>query len=276
MAKQKSNSIELTFYNVVLQPVNHQHPHRYKEVFEKILNNKISFNTYSDKYTQMYSIMEWDGMLYGELVNYTRLTSKDWYNSATDKVEDHEEIDPALHPNAKKWDFFFLPATHTLGVTSKASVKQILKFFSYAFNNINVKEDDEEIQFNVISRKELIEQILEANDLTSLEINVSYSNNDSNSDWEEAIDNSLKESDVSNAKIKINATKRNPLKLIKDSILGGFLQLSRRNGNASATVIEDGKRKVISTESKPQTSTIMYQDEPEKLDNIKSKLSNIL
>lgn len=271
--KQISNSIKLTFYNVVIQPVSQQSPERYKELINKIYSDKVAINTYSDKYTCIRILKEEGDLIRGQLVNYTELSNQNWYNSSTNETEDIN-LDPSLHPNAKKWEFYFLPKTHTLAVTSIAPVRQIDNFFTMAFNSVADKTKDEEIQFNVISSKDSIEKIVNAETLTSIEIVVSYSNNDNNEDWDRLIDESLKSSDVRRAEVKMTGSRKNPIKLLANSMIQGLLNLSRRNGRAKAIVYENGKREAISTSSSPDTATILYTDETNMIESIERKLGN--
>ena len=81
MEKQLKGSIELTLFNVVIQPEKLQSAERYEQLFEKIKEKEISYLTYGDKATQLYTLKVWDGMFYGQLINYTVLTSTSWFNS---------------------------------------------------------------------------------------------------------------------------------------------------------------------------------------------------
>lgn len=162
--KNQSRKIDLTLYNVVILPTSRQSPDRYEELFQKILERHISYATYGDKYTQIFSLHKSEDILYGELINYTQLDSnKDWYNSKKGEIESFE-FDVDLHPNVKKWNYFFRPSTHTLAVTSNASVAQVDKYFTYALSEVADDSAEEEIIFNVISSKETIEKILNASD----------------------------------------------------------------------------------------------------------------
>ena len=270
--KNPSNKIDLTLYNVVILPSSRQSPDRYVELFQKILERHISYATYGDKYTQIFSLHKGDDILYGELINYTQLDSnKDWYNSTKGEIESFK-FDVNMHPNVKKWIYFFRPSTHTLAVTSNASVSQIDKYFTYALSEVADDSAEEEIRFNVISSKETIEKILNASDLTSLEVKVHYSNNDSGDDWQEKIDDSMKDSDIRSANLKVTGTKKSPIKILKESFIAGFIKLGRKNGEITAISNEGGKRKVISTKNLPEKVSVKYDNEAGLL----SKLMQIL
>ena len=272
MEKQFKGSIELTLYNVVIQPEKLQSAERYEQLFEKIKEKEISYLTYGDKATQLYTLKVWDGMLYGQLINYTVLTSTSWFNSKSNIIEPYS-VNPDMHPNPRTWEFFFFPETHRLAVISKASTSQIIKYFDFAFAQVVDEEEDEQVQFNVISSISSIEKIFTTPDLTSLEIKLHYSNNDSDDDWDSAIDNSMKDSDTRSATLTLNGSKKSPLKISDDSLIGGFLNLSRKNGSFKATYYDRKKRRVISSSSVPEKKTILYKDESNMLDSIKAFLA---
>lgn len=272
--KEKSSSIALNFYNVVLQPVKQQSPKRYAQLITKIYEDKISYNTFSDKYTQIRQLFNHDGLIYGKLVNFTYLKSGNWYNSATNEYEE-VEFDPSLHPNSRDWDFFFSPNDHKLAVVSSASKTQIVKFFEYAFSQVVSKKNDESVQFSVISTSESIERFFTFKEITSVEIKVSYSNNDNNDGWEAAIDDNLKNSDTRQINIKATATQKNPLKIIKESVLGAFIQLAQRNGKVKATTYDGGTRRIVSTDDFPKQKTITYIDEQDLRDAICKDLKKV-
>lgn len=270
--KQIANSINLTVYNIVIQPETLQSSERYVELLRKIKEEEIAYITYGDKATQLYSLKEWDGLLYGELVNYTVLSTIGWYNSKSKEIEPYT-VNPDMHPNPIKWAFFFLPDTHRLAVVSKASVHQIDKFFNYAFSVVTDKDQDESVQFHVVASSSSIKDVFIAPDLTSLEIRVHYSNNDSDDDWDGPIDRSMKESDVRSVVIKLQGTKKNPLKILENTLFGAFLNLSKSNGTFKATKYDEGKRQVISSGPVPEKKTIAYEDEVSLFEKIKAFLT---
>lgn len=273
--KQFQDSIDLTLYNVVIQPVKLQSPERYEELFEKIKEEEISYSTYGDKATQIYSLKKWDGMLYGELINYTVLNSTDWYDSKKKTIEPYS-VNPDMHPNPRKWSFFFIPDGHKFAVVSKASQSQVEKFFNYAFSKVVDEEREEEVRFHVIASESSIEKIFNLPDLTSLEIKLHYSNNDSDDDWDSAIDLTMKESDARSATLTVQGSQKSPLKIAGDSLIGGFLNLSRKNGTFKATYYNQKKRKVVSSSPVAEKKTILYQDEPSMLDSIKAFLRTLI
>ena len=146
---------------------------------------------------------------------------------------------------------------------SKTSPSQISKFFENAFNQVCDKSVDEEVKVSVVSTEDVIDQIYSSNEITHLEIKVSYTNNDNNEGWDYLIDQQMKDCKVSEMSTKVVGTQKKPIQLKKDTFLGGMLNLSRENGYASATLITDGKRKKVVTKEHPLISSVCFDDSDE-------------
>ena len=266
------NRLKLTFYNVVLIPAKYQKSQRYEDLFKKIFIDKLSYATYGEKNTRIFSLKEADDLLYGNLINYTKLENNEWFNSENGEVEEFE-FNKNMHPNVKLWDYFFSPKYHTLAVVSNASVSQIERFFKFAFSKVVDDSIGEEVAFNVIGSNESIDRILSLKSMTSIKVSLHYSNNDSEEDWDELIDNSMKESDVRNAHLELSGTRKNPIKTEKNPFLASFIKLSRRNGKVIAVTQEHGQRKVLSNSDIPAQRILEYDNEQNLLIDVKSTLS---
>ncbi|MFK1787220.1 DUF4747 family protein [Bacteroides fragilis] len=159
---------------------------------------------------------EHDGLIYGSLINYTKLNEEGWFNEETEEIED-VNINPNLNPNSKEWEYFFLPQAHRLAIFEDAntSSSQIAYFFEEALNKVTDKNKGENVKVNIVATEDAIEKIFNAVQLTNLEIKVSYTNNDNNDEWEAIIDEQMKESEVSVVSTKVSGTKKKPIKLKK-------------------------------------------------------------
>ena len=219
---------------------------------------------------------EHDGLIYGSLINYTKLNDEGWFNEETEEIED-VNINPNLNPNSKEWEYFFLPQAHRLAIFEDAntSSSQIAYFFEDALNKVTDKNKGENVKVNIVATEDAIEKIFNAVQLTNLEIKVSYTNNDNNDEWEAIIDEQMKESEVSVVSTKVSGTKKKPIKLKKKTFLGGMLKLSRENGYAKATAYFDGKRDVINTKEHPLIDEVRYENEDSLLDKIKSRILSL-
>ena len=201
---------------------------------------------------------EHDGLIYGSLINYTKLNEEGWFNEETEEIED-VNINPNLNPNSKEWEYFFLPQAHRLAIFEDAntSSSQIAYFFEDALNKVTDKNKGENVKVNIVATEDAIEKIFNAVQLTNLEIKVSYTNNDNNDEWEAIIDEQMKESEVSVVSTKVSGTKKKPIKYAK------------------ATAYFDGKRDVINTKEHPLIDEVRYENEDSLLDKIKSRILSL-
>ena len=77
---QNEKSLKIRLINIVLYPEESQRPERYVDLFRKIQLEKIQVNTYSDKFSRIRTMYESNGLLYGKIINYTRLKDEGWFN----------------------------------------------------------------------------------------------------------------------------------------------------------------------------------------------------
>lgn len=95
-------------------------------------------------------------MVVGRLMNSTIL--ENWYNNMTDELVDIN-VDENLYPNAKFWDFCFVPSSHRFAIFLKhnASVSQVEKFFVEAFNKVVDNTPVDEVYVNVVTTDDSID-----------------------------------------------------------------------------------------------------------------------
>lgn len=256
---KKEKTTKVRYLNVVIYPEKRQSPQRYCELLTKISDANVAVNTYSEKITQIENLDLEQDVYHGKLVNFTDLHGKKWFDKDKNVVEDFQ-FDLNKFPNAKEKEFYFFPNMHRIAVISNdaPSLGQVQKFFQYAFNKVASKKDDESVEVNIISESVIIDKIFSAKSLTSLEIHVSYSNNDLNEGYQAYIDETLKQDKVRKVDAKFTATQKNPMSLSKNGVVGGLLSLSQNNGYAVASGEIDGLKQTVSTQNYPKVSTIKY------------------
>ena len=248
---------DVRFLNVVLYPENRQSTQRYIELFTEIFDTKIAVNTYAEKITQMETLEQVEGMYFGKLVNFTDLKGKKWFDKDTNVVENFD-FNLNKFPNAKEKEFYFLPSIHRIAVIGKnsPSLGQVQKFFQQAFAKVVDAKHDEAVEVNVITDSVVIDKIYSSQKLVSLELHVSYSNNDLNGDYQALIDDQMKEQEVRKFKSTVSGTLNTPLKIKKQSFLGGLLGLTQNNGYAIAKGDFDGTYQAVSTRDFPLSCKI--------------------
>lgn len=265
-------------FNVVIQPVEQQKEENYVALIDYVYKDGKSFCTAPDKFTKLRAVNKVGHIIYGTLVNYTILKEgSPWYNTETNSFEEHP-VDPSLNPNAKEWGFYFDTEHHRVAVISKRSVSftQIHNYFTKAFTKACEVMPFDDVAVNSITSNEGIDRIFALEEIESLTVEVSYSNNDNNEDWEAAIDNQLQEMRAGRMKTTVKASNNGRMTLKNDSLLGGMIKLSKNNGRAKAEGKLEGKKTKVNTDSYPREIILNNVTEDNILAKIKSAIASLL
>ena len=250
--------VHLKVFNIKLISEKRSGADAYIDILKKLHNDNISINTYGDKFTEIRTLRSNHGgrIFTGSIINYTVLDPENWYNKRENKKQSYF-VDENLYPNAKDCVYYFIPEAHrfcyiyTQGITPN----QIENFLKEGLNK--VVDEGEEIKVSIEVSQDIIDRILTADFLTRLEVQVSYSNNDLTEDYAELIDNDLRSTHVNEISIVAKSNKSTPLDLQKSKILKGYIQLSKSNGYAKATIRDsNNKKKTIDTKEHPLELTV--------------------
>lgn len=257
--KEKSKNVNVRFYNVVIHPSDKHEPKYYVDLFDVIHEQGKSYYTSNDKKTKLRVYSKLNDLIQCTLINYTKLDDNDdWYDEARDKVVKHE-TDPNIYPHAKEWDIFFLPEKHRMAVVGKKGISwsQIEKYFNNAFEDAISVLGYDEVVLNQETSQEAIDQVFSYDNISSLEIEVSYSNNDTNDITAAAIDAEFKSNNVGKIKTKATGTKGKPFTLKKDeSYIASLVKLAKHNGYVKADGHVGKNRKKINTRNYPMVKRI--------------------
>lgn len=274
---EKPKQIRLRFYNVVIHPASKHQPQFYIDLYEKVFRQSRTYDTGGGKRTKMRSLSKGAEIIQGTLINYTTLDNDNWYNESSDEVVTHE-TEPNIYPNAKEWDYFFYPKKHRMAVVIKKGISwsQIENYFCKAFADASEALCYDEVKLTQETSQEGIDEIFALDTIDSLEIEISYSNNDINDITAAAIDEEFKNSNVSTIKTKVTGVKGNPLTLIEDKYLGSLVKLSKHNGYAKATGKSGHRIKKVNTKDYPKVSTLKHVTLNNILPLIKDAILSIL
>lgn len=257
--KEKSKDVNVRFYNVVIHPSDKHEPKFYVDLFDVIYEQGKSYYTSNDKKTKLRGYSKLNGLIQCTLINYTKLDDNDdWYDEAQDKVVKHE-TDPNIYPHAKEWDVYFMPEKHRMAVIGKKGISwpQIEKYFEKVFEDAISVLGYDEVVLNQETSQEGIDQVFGFDTIDSLEIEVSYSNNDTNDITTAAIDAEFKNNNVSKIKTKAIGSKKKPFTLNKDnSYLAGLVKLAKHNGYVKADGHMGRSRMKINTKNYPMVKRL--------------------
>lgn len=189
--------------------------------------------------------------LIGEVVSFTNLYEGHWYNKLTKELQ-NQELPENLFPNVKRTQFLFVPAAHRVFIktNSEITLSSMIKFFSTGLNKVIDK--DESILIDIIQSKDGINEIISAQEVNSLHVSISYTNEDIGDKATEDMDKLLKDANIGEG--EFNLTPNNKRKLDANSdFIKGVLGLAKENGSAVATIKDNnGKKRIIRTKDYPE------------------------
>lgn len=267
-------TLKIRVVNIVLYPEEAQKKENYIKYFRKLYDDKITINTYGDRYTriQTYYTNDDGNVIYGVFANAAFFDpDTPALDSKTNEVVP-SGVDPTKGLGLKTWNYYFFPEYHRLVFLDKeTSGSQLIDFLNRAFGNFL---DEYDYQINIEKDSQTIEQIINAKNLSRLKVVVSYSNNDNNEGWKGIIDNQLKQSRSRMMKLDLSGSKKNPINVTQSEMIRGFVELSASNGYAEASEItSNGKIVSINTQNHPLVKVIEFMESP--ISGIKSFLKQL-
>jgi hypothetical protein len=234
-----------------------------KTIFEK--KTKVGLHGPLDGFIRRLFPMEIDGstVLYGKLCKFTHIDGTEWINFETTEFTEFE-VPANLFPNPVDIDFVVIPEAHRIAVAigNKISPNLVLKFFKQAISL--AIEQGEQFDVTLEQEKNVFKEIKEAQSVKSLEIYISYTNDDITKDAEKFMDDQLKESHIHKLEIKATPDSSGGINM-NTTVIGGALKLAESNGNAKATIInKNGKRKKILTSDHPRFEEVSSNVDDER------------
>lgn len=261
--KEKRKGVKVKVFNIKLISEKRKGTEAYVQLIEQVFQNCPLVDVGRDRAMEfMRTSKEKDILLYfGQIIKYTILDKNNWYNRRTNQLQAYE-IDNDMFPNSVECKFFFLPEIHRFCYIDKNQFSDLqMEHFLYSSFQPVINET-EELKIDIEVSQDVINEILSAEIVSRLEINVSYTNNDLTEDYEMFVDEDLKETKVCSLHLVADSQKKSTLDLLKSKLLKGYLMLSRKNGSAVAT-IKNGKqpRKKIITKDHPNRLSLEVNKE---------------
>lgn len=213
-------------------------------------------------------------MFYGHITRYTTLDGKNWYNK-TKKDFTSFDVPLDIFPNGFETEYVFVPSAHRffVKINSKVSITAVERYLNQAIPE--VISSDESFSVNVIQSQDIIEKIIQSQELNSLKVEISYTNDDIGDEAQELMDELLK-----NGKIgRLNATFKPDQTGALDTdskFIRGVLELAKENGNAIASIKNaNGRRERVITSSHPEKIIVQSeQEDTAKIDLVVKTIRN--
>ncbi|GAT62786.1 DUF4747 family protein [Paludibacter jiangxiensis] len=271
IARIKRRSFNISMFNIKISPRTNDEnfTQRYVDLIKKLHSENIAIKTRGEKYMELRTLNSYDNdkVLFGKLTYYTILDGNDWYNKRSKTIE-NVEIEDDLYPNAKEIEYYFIPEAHRfcfINKTNGIAMSQIEVFLSKALPML-VSEDKTVIVTQELT-EDIIDRIISAAKIFRLEIDLSYSNNDLSDDFEELLDNDLRDGHVRNINLSAKSFKSQTIDLENSKFLSAALKLSQSNGYAEATIENtDGKNENVATIEYPRKELIHSTEGNEHID----------
>lgn len=205
------------------------------------------------------SIIENESIVYGRFSKFIDIDGK-----SSKDIETAEELNIVIPSNAafdlKEVNFILYPEKHRLAVekSPSISINYIVKYIETVFNSF--LKDGEYLTVTLKQDEDSFERIYEAELIKSLEIKVSYTNDDINKDVANWFDDQLKEGAIREMLIKAVPDKNGNINPEVD-IIKGAMELSKENGYTIAKIKNKGKRSItINTKKHPEENLVSIVD----------------
>jgi len=190
------------------------------------------------------------------LLSYTIVDPNAFYNKRSQEDINMDNWNSDIVANKKEAELFFIPSVHTLVVKRNSDIRlaNIVLYLSEALNRIEANTFD----VNVIVERDILERILNANAIYSIEANVSFSNPGHTNGFEAAFDSKLREMGPSQFKITVTGSLEHPLVNERDGMLQAIVNLSEHNGSVRASIqpTANAKPEKIDTKEHPRILVI--------------------
>lgn len=233
----------------------------YAKLFKDLHEGKIAINTFSDRYTRLRTLMSYmDGAIWGgKIVSYTQIEKDNWFNERDNDFE-NVDIDEALHPNPKETDYYFIPEAHRFCFLLKSGIsdKAVVTFLKNALPMV-IDPEHEDVIVDIEKDRDTIEKIINSERILKLKVNITYTNADLTADFDKFVDEDLRNSGIGELDLEAKSNKADSIDLNNSKILKSAVNLSVSNGNTEATIVEDGRKKVINTENHPRKDKVMLR-----------------
>lgn len=231
----------------------------YSNLMEQMYNEKIVGEIRGDSrmlVRTMFKRKE-DNLLYyyGQLGRYTIIEGNDWLNFEN-RERDTVDIPVNKFPNLKDVDYIFIPDAHRFFIksTQGITINTVVRFLKSAIKK--TLSDEEQLDVNLELSTDIIDRIIKAPSIHEITIEITYTNDDTNTATADFIDQQLKRAKASKAVLKFKADTNEDIQ-VQGTFIEGALELSRTNGSAEAKITNaEGKHETIKTKEHPNIYTI--------------------
>ncbi|WP_308601091.1 DUF4747 family protein [uncultured Dysgonomonas sp.] len=262
--KEKTFSIQIV--NIKLLSNQRGGDEAYKDIINQIHSKKISVPVKGGKhailrtlFSDVYSYKnENTDILYGKFSKFTVIDGKDWINLETMDVE-NVDIPANKFPNLAESDYIFIPSAHRFIIVKNTNINvgAVETFLQDAIKQ--VINSDEDFEVIIEQSEDIFEEIRNAEIVSKLLIQISYSNADTGDDAYEFMDAQLKSAQIGRMSLDVTPDHNKNIKT-DNKLISGALEVAKSNGYAKATIKNNGVRKKIETKQHPKIIPLKSQE----------------
>lgn len=260
---QKERVLPSKWYVVNIKAHRDQTPMHYVNVFESVLlkdpivtlspSKSASIQQINFGQKDKEGIPTWIELV---MMTYTIVDPESFYNKRKKESVKISTWDEDLVVNKRELCMYFIPKIHTLAVrkSGEVSLKMALRYITDVIDSI----EPEMFDITVVTNHDTISRILGAYAIVKIDANVSFSNPGHAEDFMGAFDSKLCGMNPKKFHISAVGSDEHPLLCEDDGLLPAIINMSERNGDVKASVIEaeGGKLSIIDTKNYPETFII--------------------
>ena len=220
-----------------------------------------------------YTVEKGAKIFFGQFVEYTNIDRRKWFNLLKKDIDNEFTVPNHLKANSIKNYYFFIPDIHRFcySYTSKEKIEpqNVQSYLNSAFTKFLTKTygNDYYPEVNFEKEKETIQEIINAAEVFSLDITVTYSN-DFGKQMKEFFDEDMRNGNVDDYHIIAKNKNKESLNLSNSKILRGALENSASLGKVIASIRNGKQRKIIRTADHPAKYKPPVPAIPESIINI--------
>jgi len=265
----KTKKLEFFILNTKVIPVVPKPEENYSRLLNNWYEKGFKIQTKGDN-RHYYSIrelskVEIDTVFYGIITKYVTLNDIKFYDTITGNLLEHP-IPDNVEGRVNDYEFLFFPNYHRFAFIrigklneeidrTGAPLQKFREIVKIAFDN--GLEPLSKTIVEIVQEDFFFEKIFE-NDLLSLDVRVSYTNDEANLEAKKLMHDLLEDGQIGNFFARLKPDNSGVINT-EAKLPKGLLDLAKENGEVKARIIEDNKEVTIKSKDFPKTVPIQVE-----------------
>jgi hypothetical protein len=278
MGRKAKTDFTFEVINVKLLSNHRSGSDNYLKLMELLFEEKLHYKYFGDRHyilrTQFHYDAEGKTIIGGKIGSFIVLDNRQWLDINNMEVVEYE-IPRDHFPGLKEATYYWIPDAHRFCVEKKSgfSINRIADYLRETL--IKTIGPDEQIEVSTETSTDAIEEIISAKAIRKIQITISYSNQDTNTEAVAFMENQLRDMQARKLIMEIQPDHNASLSA-KNKILNGSIGLARSNGRVVANVIDTNDiPKTIVTSDHPRSVTVQVENEDHTPGSVFRKIMSI-